>query len=174
MAIDSLAKRLAVLVFGSGWPSIPSGTVDVNARAASLGSYGALLGGPPPPLDPHLVLTPTSLLFFTTAGGSSPATQDVIVSNSGGGSISPSTGTIVTDNGGSWLTANFAGDTLTVTATLGVLPAGTYTGTIPIISSGADNTPINLPVTFIVNGTGGSGTVLLGFAGRMTRITQIV
>lgn len=126
------------------------------------------------PTPPHIVFTPSALEFSTAFGGGNPAAKAVTITNGGGGSVTPVLSTISTDNGGSWLSAELVGSTLTVTATLGALAAGVYTGTVAITSSGADNTPRLLPVTFNVTGTPGSGSGISGPAGSMTAFMRFV
>jgi hypothetical protein len=108
---------------------------------------------------PGIVLTPTSRTFTATAGGSSPAAQTVAVANGGGGTLSGlAIGTITYGAGATgWLAAGIGGTTapatVTLTATLGSLVAGTYTATVPVTSSasGVTNSPQTVTVTFTVS-----------------------
>lgn len=130
-------------------------------------------GETPPADDPHLVFTPPSLGFLAAFGGGNPADQDVEITNEGGGSITPALGAIVEINGSGWLDATLDGTTLTVSCTTGALAAGTYTGTVEITSTGADNSPLLLAVVFDVTGTPGTASGLGSIAGTLTRITII-
>jgi alpha-tubulin suppressor-like RCC1 family protein len=115
---------------------------------------------------PAISLSPTSVTFTGTAGGSSPAAQTVAVTNGGGGTLSGlAVGTISYGAGASgWLAAAVtpatAPATVTLTATLGTLSAGTYTATVPVSSTaaGVTNSPRSIAVTFTV------GTSAAGFA----------
>jgi hypothetical protein len=108
---------------------------------------------------PAISLSSTTLDFSATAGGPNPAGQTVTITNSGGGTLSGlAVGTVTYGAGASgWLglpvlnssTANPSA-TLTVQASTGALGAGTYTATIPVLSSVASNSPQNVTVTFTV------------------------
>src|SRR5688572_9429369 len=114
--------------------------------------------------DPVIAFTPPSASFGTTAGGPNPAAQVVTVSNSGGGTLSGLAASAVTYTGSQpsgWLAAAFEGGTtapspLTLRATTGSLPLGTYTASVPITSTAPGTAPKSLSVTFTI----GSAVVL--------------
>ncbi len=112
-----------------------------------------------------IVLNPTSVTFTATQGGSSPAAKTVAVTNGGGGTLSGlAVGTITYGAGASgWLQAavspTSAPATVTLTATLGSLAAGTYTASVPVTSGVASNSPQTIGVTFTV-GAPSSGPTL--------------
>ena len=95
-------------------------------------------------------LSLTTLSFDATFGlPSNPSTLDVNLTNSGTGALSF---TAASDS--SWLTVSPASgtapQTLGVTATLGSLGVGTHTGHVTVTSSGAQNSPATITVTFVV------------------------
>jgi hypothetical protein len=113
----------------------------------------------PPDTLPTIALTPQSVTFTATAGGSSPAPQTVMVSNSGGQALTGlGIGALGYESGQSgWLTASesptSAPSAVTLTPTLGSLPAGTYTATVWIASSSPSvtNSPQTIGISLIVN-----------------------
>ncbi len=106
--------------------------------------------GPPPPQFPQIALSSNSLLFSAQPGGANPANQTVLISNTGIGTLGW-TATIVS---GFWvgispLSGN--GDSsLTVSANITGLFAGTYSGTIRIAATSASNSPQVITVTLAV------------------------
>jgi uncharacterized membrane protein len=95
--------------------------------------------------------SPVSLSPSTVAGTNAPA-QTFNVWNSGGGTLSY---TISVDQ--SWLSCNPAGgtstgeqDTITVSYLTTSFSPGTYSATITISDSGADNSPQTIPVTLTI------------------------
>ena len=88
------------------------------------------------PSPPSIAISPTAMTFSAEAGGPDPASQDVSVTNSGGGSLSGIGTDISYGNGqpGGWLVANMNGGsapaTLSVQPTTGTLAAGTYTAVV--------------------------------------------
>lgn len=126
-----------------------------------------------------IALSPTSVNFSSTQGVN-PDPQIVNVSNAGIGKISGlAVGTITYGSGQptGWLAASLsatsAPTTLTLTATTGSLATGTYTATVPVISSVANNSPQTVSVTFTPNlppfaadamGVGGNQTCGLSHA----------
>ena len=75
------------------------------------------------------------------------------VSNLGGGTLNW-TAAASTDSGGDWLSLSRSSGTgngpVFVSASVGNLAAGTYTGKVTVSAAGAANTPQSLPVTFAV------------------------
>lgn len=105
---------------------------------------------------PTIQLTPSTVSANTTFGGS-PSPINVAVTNGGGGTVSGlSIGTITYGTGqpGGWLSASTSSSTAPATITLtfnsSTLASGTYTAIVPVISSTAGNSPVNLPVTLTV------------------------
>jgi hypothetical protein len=114
-----------------------------------------------PPADtlPTIALSPQTLTFTATAGASSPAPQAVMVSDSGTEALTGlAIGPMAYGPGASgWLAASVspatAPATVTITPTLGTIPAGTYTATVWILSSapGVTNSPQTMGISLIVN-----------------------
>jgi len=124
------------------------GTLLIGAACACVGGCGGnsvVQGGLG---DINLSLT---TLFFGANFGlpSNPTTLDVNLTNSGTGALSF---TAASDS--AWLTvlptSGTAPQTLGITAGLGNLTPGTYTGHVTITSSGAQNSPATITVTFVV------------------------
>ncbi len=94
-------------------------------------------------------VTPGSLAFTGQAGDANPASQTMLVTNTGGGTLSWT----ISDNA-PWLSATPASGTAPSTVSVGVdtsgLGAGTYNGTVTITSAGATGSPMSMPVTLTV------------------------
>jgi hypothetical protein len=107
-----------------------------------------------PVSSPTISLSPTSLSFSATVGGGNPSSQNVTVSNSGGGTLAVPTTGIVYHSGSGWLSVQVQGSsapfTLVTQPTTGSLAAGTYTATVNVSSTGATNSPQPYTVTFTV------------------------
>ncbi len=140
--------------------------VSVNAGSLGVGQYTGSVtitsaGSAGSPITVPVVLNvtasqtlganPASLTFNYTVGQSAPPTQSVSVTISGGGAAAIAAQ--VSAGAASWLSVAPASGTtpatLTVTATPGLLTAGSYTGTISVTSPGA-LTPLSINVTFVV------------------------
>jgi hypothetical protein len=120
-------------------------------------SLSLLLGDGGPSQSPLISLSKTSVNFSAAEGGSSPSVQTVSVTNSGGGSLTGLDNNI-TYGGGQptgWLGVSLSSDTapatLSLQATIGSLPDGTYTANVALTASAANNSPQNIAVTFTVN-----------------------
>jgi hypothetical protein len=105
-----------------------------------------------PVSSPTISLSPTSLTFNATVGGGNPSSQNVTVSNSGGGTLAVPTTSITYHSGSGWLTVTESGSsapyTLKTQPATGSLAAGTYTATVNVSSSGATNSPQPYTVSF--------------------------
>lgn len=119
--------------------------------------------------DPAISLSPTSVSIIAPENGPAVTTRLVTISNSGGGTLTGlATGPISYGASASgWLTATLNGvtaaptATLTLQATLGSLPIGTHTATVPITAPGTTNSPALLTVTFgVVPAGSGVSTVV--------------
>jgi hypothetical protein len=172
---------------GGCWLSIsPSGalttnrtlTVSVIPAGLAAGSYGGTVsvvssGGTRTasvtlvvnPTSSTVTVTPTSVTFNATAGGAAPASQTLSVSAT---SATNFTANASTQSGGSWLSISPSGAlttnrTLTVSASLGGLAAGSYSGSIAIVANGSTR---SVPVTLVVNTVstgGGTSYKLIGW-----------
>jgi hypothetical protein len=114
--------------------------------------------------DPVIAFAPPAASLGSTAGGANPAPLTITVSNSGGGTLSGlASGTVTYSSGQAtgWLSAGFEGATsapapLTLRATTGTLPMGSYNASVPVSSTVPGVTPRTLAVTFNI----GSAIVL--------------
>jgi len=101
-----------------------------------------------------LVVSPSSITFTAPQGGANPAPASLSVTTTGTG-----TPAFTASSDSSWLTVSPTSGSipkvLQVSAAVGSLTAGTYTGHITVTSSGLQGSPTVIPVTFCV--TGGTG-----------------
>ena len=92
--------------------------------------------------SPTIALSPTSLSFSATDGGSNPSSQNVTVSNSGGGTLASPTTSITYSQGSGWLSVNCTGSSAPYTCSTqpatGSLAAGTYNATVKVFEHGRD------------------------------------
>jgi hypothetical protein len=145
-------------------PPVRLGAID-TATVTNVGSvifHASIdiwhLGCVHPP--PTIGLSPSSLMFAATQGGANPAAQTVWVTNAGPGTLSGlAVGTItyVTDTlrptptPTGWLSASLGGSTapatLTLNATTGTLPPGTYAAYVPVTSTVASSQAVAVTLT---------------------------
>ena len=131
------------------------GTVTITAPNAVPSTTTVAVTLTVQPGTPATLGIDTQNVSFTATHGIGALTQQLHVSNTGGGSLS-FTANVTTSSGGSWLTISPANGTatpsspasLTVTATPGSLAPGTYSGTVTITGGGST---INVPVTLSVS-----------------------
>ncbi len=140
-------------------PGTYTATVPITSGVASNSPQSASVTFVVVAAPPAIALNPTSVTFTDTLGTANPASQTASVTNSGGGSLSGlAVGTISYGAGASgWLTASLGGTiaptTLTLSANLSGLSAGSYAATVPVTSSVASNSPQSVSVTFVVVGS---------------------
>ncbi len=95
---------------------------------------------------PTIAVNKTSLPFVGVTGGANPAPQTFIITNSGGSSLH-----WALTHSSSWLglnpTSGVDSGTVTVTANITGLLAGTYADTIAISDPLATNNPVKIPVS---------------------------
>ncbi len=107
--------------------------------------------------QPTLSALPSTLTFSATVGGSNPAPQTLNVNNTGTGTLNF---TAVANQ--SWLAiapnTGTAPQGVQVTAQVGSLSPGTYTGSVTVTASGASGSPAVVPVTFNITSTTGTGS----------------
>lgn len=111
---------------------------------------------------PAISLSTATVTFTAASGTASPNSQVITVTNSGTGTLSDvAAGTIAYTSGtAGWLAASVSASTapatMTLTATLGLLPSGTYKATVPVTAgaTGVTNSPQSVSVTFAVTGSG--------------------
>lgn len=148
----------ATLTLAAAPGSLAAGTYTATVRIAS----GVAQNSPQPvavtftvsaAAAPAIALSRSSVSFSTGALGGSPPSQTVEVTNDGGGTLSGLAVSVVGENT-SWLSAELsqttAPATITLSATRGLLPVGTYTVTLRVTSGVASNSPVEIPVTFTV------------------------
>jgi RHS repeat-associated protein len=109
-----------------------------------ISAYGLLASG-----SPALSISPSSLSFAAVQGGTNPAPANLNVTNTGTGILS-----FTDSTDASWLSATppsgTAPQTIQVSAAVGSLTAGTYTGHVTVTGTGAQNSPAVATVTFTV------------------------
>jgi len=120
----------------------------------------------------RITLSKTSLSFGATTGGTVTSSQQVIISNSGGGLLNWS----VVSNA-PWLSSSPSSETGTGVIQISVNPAGlgtgTYQGTVSVFAPGASNSPQDITVTLTVLATGTSALPFGYFATPINGTTGI-
>ena len=124
-----------------------SGAVTMSATGASPVTVPVTFTVATASVPPAIGASPTSLSFTATQGGANPVTQTVNISNRGGGTLSWSASPNTT-----WVAVSPASGTgnraVTVSATTGILTAGSYNGNITLSATGVPS--MTVPVTFTV------------------------
>ncbi|MCL4402746.1 MAG: malectin domain-containing carbohydrate-binding protein, partial [Acidobacteria bacterium] len=99
--------------------------------------------------------SPRTLQFSATAGSAAPSSQNVSITNAGGGAMS-----WTASKSQSWLTlsasSGTAPSTLGVGVNAGALAAGTYNGAVTLTAAGAAGSPQTVAVTLTVAATAGT------------------
>jgi len=138
-----------------------TGTVSVASTGASnspqtVGVTFNVTAVPPPPPVPTLVSTPSALSFSAATAGSTVAAQSLHVTGSDASAL-PVAAAASTSSGGNWLAVTPGTGTapadFSVSVTTSSLTAGHYTGAITLTSSGASNSPLNIPVNLTIGST---------------------
>ncbi len=103
-------------------------------------------------INPYLAPSQTAINMSAYTGTIAPVTQSLVLNSSG---IVPYVIFVSTSTGGGWLnvtpSSGNAPTTVTVSANAGLLPPGTYTGSLLISSSSSANPNISIPVTLNVS-----------------------
>jgi len=123
-----------------------------RSGAAALGVVLILLGSctspESPSPKPQIAIAPGSLTFTTTSGVD-PASQSVVLANSGDGELVWS----ISDDA-SWLSASpsagVGGATATVSVAVAGLAVGTHTAALTVTADGASNSPRTVGVTLTI------------------------
>ena len=105
------------------------------------------------PVPPAISLSGSSASFNASSGGSIPSSQQIMITNGGGGTLSGLTAPVTYTSGSGWLTATLGSATAPATLTLqpsSVLGVGTYQATVAVTAAGASNSPQNITVTYTV------------------------
>jgi Concanavalin A-like lectin/glucanases superfamily/Viral BACON domain len=133
---------------------LTAGTYNTDVTVSAAGAGGSPKTIPVtftvnPPAPPSLSVTPTSLSFSATQGGSSPAGKSLTIANTGGGSMS-----WTASDDAAWLSVSPASGTnngtVTVTADVTGLAAGTYNANVTIDGGAITGSPQTIPVTLTV------------------------
>ncbi len=102
--------------------------------------------------QPQIGVSPSSFTFSAQEGGSNPASQSIVISNSGAGTLNYS----ITDDAG-WLSINPTsgsstgpGNTHTLSVNISGLANGTYTGQVTITDASASNNPQTVSVALAI------------------------
>jgi hypothetical protein len=113
--------------------------------------YPSMYVGPfwQPTSQPRLLVTPNRLTFYASA--SAPVQpQTVKIKNSGGGTLGPAT--LAGPDDAPWLTATMENDTVTVgLQDLSVLARGRYQTAITIHVTGAQGSPVRIPIVLVAD-----------------------
>lgn len=160
----SSAPYTMTLQFQNTCTGISDGTYTATVSIASSGASNSPVSFPVTLIvgsssSPTISLSPTTLTFSATADGPNPASKNVTVSDSGGGTLGTPTTSITYGSGASgWLATTVSGSsapyTISNQVTTGSLNDGTYTATVDVASSGASNTPMSYSVSFTVSSSG--------------------
>jgi hypothetical protein len=100
-----------------------------------------------PPPAPAIGAVPSTLSFAAQQGGIAPPSQQITISNVGGGTL-----TWTTTENTNWLVltpgSGTGNGTVTVSALAGTQAVGTYTGSIMVTANGASS--VSVPVTLTI------------------------
>lgn len=178
-AMDGSGTRF---MFGSSMSNTTHASYENGVRKTSCtGDVYVAESSSTAPASPILAVSPTALSFSATQGGANPAAKTLSISNAGGGTLSWTAASST-----NWLSVSPSSGsgaaTLTVSANSSGLAAGTYNGTITAAASGAQGSPVAVPVTLaitsatitvnslavspnpVTGGAGSTGTVTLSGA----------
>ncbi len=122
-----------------------NGTVTLYAAGSTTVNVPITFTITAPAAQPTIGMSPTSLSFNATAGGNNPSTQNIVIANTGTGTLTWT----VTDNA-NWLTATQSGNSVVASVNVAGLAAGSYSGIITVSASGASNTPQTVPVSLTI------------------------
>lgn len=150
VTISADASRLA--------PGTYTGSVLINVANASNSPYKFDVTLRVRALEPStLRASPATVTFQANAEGSAPAAVRLAITHQGEQLLNWTAATS-TLNGGAWLTANKAAgktpDELVVTAQVGRLLPGTYSGRVTLSSREATNGSLQVPVNLVVTRRG--------------------
>jgi uncharacterized protein (TIGR03437 family) len=136
----------------------PDGTTIVYTYDSTGNRLSQVVSNPSVPL-PKIGVDKNGLTFSAAVGQAAPP-QAIVVANGGGGNLQWDA--IATAN---WLSvtpgSGTNSGTITVTASATGMSAGTYNANVMILAS-ASNTPVTVPVIFIVTGAHGNPTISSG------------
>lgn len=103
-----------------------------------------------PPAFPEMALSSPSVGWVAVEGSNAVRTTTVTVTSTNGAALGTTSVGTITGTGSGYITTSVTGNVVTVTYTLGAAPAGSYTASVPILDSLADNSPQTFTVTVTV------------------------
>jgi outer membrane protein assembly factor BamB len=128
-------------------PTVAGGKLYVGSWTSFSG--GGVVGAFSAPTQAILGVSPQSIGFTAAAGGSNPAPANISITNTGVGTLN-----FTASSDSAWLmvspTGGTAPATIQATASISGLAAGTYTGHITVVATGAQNSPAVVTVTLNV------------------------
>jgi uncharacterized protein (TIGR03437 family) len=153
-AVSATPGTLSVSVNPVGLPvGNYTGTVTISAPGASNTPQNVAVSLVVS-TSPYLAVAPSSLTFNYQVGSGTPGAQSLDISgtsNSMNYTVTPATAF------GNWLavspTSGATASAVSVSVNATGLVAGTYSGSLSIVSAGAANTPQTVPVTLVVTDT---------------------
>lgn len=124
--------------------------VDVaDANAANTARYSVVLAVDQVTLTPVLSVSPSALGPSVTVGSNHPS-QTVTVTNANGSVAALGTVTASFPSAPTWANVSYANGTATVTYSTASLAQGTYSTTLQIAATLANNSPVSIPITLTV------------------------
>ncbi len=133
--------------------AVSAGNTRITATFRGVNGSGSVEVIPPPSFEPD----PDSIALLAAIGIDPPASQ-LLVQNGGGGILDGVAATVLYQNGQpqGWLEITLSGTrapvTITATASVGSLPAGTYDASISVTSPDVPSGPFLIPVTLSITG----------------------
>lgn len=133
-------------------PATYTATITVSSSNADNSSQIIAVTYTVAPPSPHLQVNLASMSFNAIQNGTLPVGKTFLITNTGGGTLNWS----VSDNNALWLdqnpvSGNNNSQTVTVSVNTTNLAPGTYTATITVSSSNADNSPQTIAVDYVVS-----------------------
>ena len=127
-------------------PGVYTGAVTISSTSSNVAAQTipvvlTVTSGP-------VTASSSSLTFTQPANGPAPTSQTVQITGIPTGTTLSAVGTVLT--GSNWLTVTASGGAVTVSVNGASLPKGTYSGVVTIVTAGAANNPLNIPVTLNV------------------------
>jgi uncharacterized protein (TIGR03437 family) len=135
-----------------------NGTITITATGASGSPLTVAVALTVTGATASVSVTPPALTFNYTVGGTAPAAQSISITNGGSGTLAWTATSSVF-----WAVLSAASGNTPATLTVSVNPAniaaGTYTGNIQIVATGAAGSPASATLTLVVAGTQPAGTI---------------
>jgi hypothetical protein len=160
---EAKGRMMVMNVYSQDWAVLGSSGADRGEFTVGSGR-----GDPWPGAgaDPMLDLSPTSLTFNGAEGGTDPSSQEVLVTNSGTGTLRTVSTSVSYAGTSGWLSVNRSGSgnsqTLTNSVSLGSLAPGTHEATVEVSCGNASNSPRSYTATLAVDAAPAEPTLSLG------------